>query len=114
MPTRSTFLGGFGSTPSNQRLQLTNREGLASAPRWDEVERALHKGLLPVLLAMQSACDGPLPDALVTASWQPQRLLLLPNHDSWLAPLQGTSCSEKRPTSVRLPSIQVAQWWPSG
>jgi hypothetical protein len=83
-------------------------EGPKGAPRWDEVVRALHNGL-PVLLAMQSACDGPLPDELVTTGRQPQRLLLLPNHDNWLAPLQGTSCSGERPTSVRLPSIQVAQ-----
>jgi hypothetical protein len=83
-------------------------EGRKGAPRWDEVVRALHNGL-PVLLAMQSACDGPLPDALVNAGWQPQRLLLLPNHDSWLAPMQGTSCSGERPASVRVPSIQVAQ-----
>ena len=83
-------------------------EGAKGAPRWDEVVRALHNGL-PILLAMQSACDGPLPAELVTAGWQPQRLLLLPNHDSWLIPLQGASCSGKRSASVRLPSMQVAQ-----
>jgi hypothetical protein len=83
-------------------------DGPKGVPRWDEVVRALHNGL-PVLLAMQSACDGPLPDALVSAGWQPQRLLLLPNHDSWLAALRGASCTGEHRTSTRLPSLQVAE-----
>ena len=75
------------------------------APRWDEVIQAVIQEL-PLLLAIQSVCDGPMPDSLINASRRLQRLLILPNHDSWLAPMRGTSCTGKRP--LRVPGLNVA------
>jgi hypothetical protein len=83
-------------------LPADTRKG---SPRWDEVIQAVNQEL-PLLLAIQSACDGPMPDALINAGRRLQRLLILPNHDSWLAPMQGTSCTGKRP--LRVPGLNVA------
>ncbi len=82
--------------------------GWKGPPRWDEVIQALDNRL-PVLLAMQSACDGPMPDALLRAAGWRQRLLLLPNFDSWLGMMQGTTCSREHPVPGRVPSLSVAQ-----
>ena len=77
-------------------------------PRWVEVIQALDNRL-PVLLAMQSACDGPMPDALIQAAGWRQRLLLLPDFDSWLGMMQGTVCSPERRVPGRVPGLSVAQ-----
>ena len=77
-------------------------------PHWDDVIQALHNGL-PALLAMQSTCDGPMPDALTQAADSRQRLLLLPDHDFWLGNMRDTSCPPDRGAKGRLPSLGVAQ-----
>ena len=76
-------------------------------PRWEEVIRALDSGL-PLLLGIQSLCDGAMPETLMSAGPRPQRLLLLPNYDSWLGYMRGTSCPGNRQVG-QVPSLNVAQ-----
>ncbi len=81
-------------------------KGAKQVPHWEVVIDALNHRV-PQVLAMQGSCDGPMPDALMQAGHQPQRLLLLPNHDRWLAPMLGTTCAME--PQVRVPSLQVAE-----
>jgi hypothetical protein len=82
-------------------------EGGVRTVRWDEVIRAMTPRR-PLLFAVQSACDGPMPGGLLEATPWNQRLLILPDHDSWLAPLLGPSCPGEGQAQERIQSMQVA------
>ena len=84
--------------------------GPKGPPHWDEAIHALNERLSQ-LLAMQSVCDGPMPAALIHARRGGQRLLLLPDLDSWLGYLPGTGCAKAPPLQVSGEiAPMVAEW----
>jgi hypothetical protein len=85
----------------------------ARLPRWDDV-LAFPDERSPGILAIQSYCDGPLPQGLGGRHPFRRRLVLLAGVDPWLAYSDGRSCPHEISSRPRVPSLDplemAAEW----